>query len=138
MISPCITCKGLQKQNLPTNGAHVTAPLESIEWVNTALSDLRQSSATCRACALLLQGILLHHDRFSRASEDDVRVVAESFQPGSVNDAQLHLSLELRWRQCGDTCVYNDDEDITENHGDRYPDLKLEFFTDRGMFASQC
>lgn len=116
----CKTCKGLQESD----------PASSVEWVNTGLPSLRQSSTGgCRACTLLLQGILLHHDRFAGVKEESIHVVAQSFDPTSGKNAQDHLSVEVRWKEAGDGCCAAGEH----KHDDGYPDLKLEFFTDQGM-----
>ncbi|KAF2246609.1 HET-domain-containing protein [Trematosphaeria pertusa] len=114
----CKTCKGLQESD----------PASSVEWVNTGLPSLRQSSTGgCRACTLLLQGILLHHDRFAGVKEESIHVVAQSFDPTSGKNAQDHLSVEVRWKEAGDGCCAAGEH----KHDDGYPDLKLEFFTDQ-------
>jgi len=128
MVSVCATCKGLQKhlhgESAQENGS------ESLVWVDTTLPKLRSRSTACRACALLLNGVLLHHDRFANINEDNVRITAESFKPKTGKTPQEHLSVELRWKD-------NDDQD--DSHEDDHepptghPDLKLEFFTDGGM-----
>ncbi|ORY16630.1 heterokaryon incompatibility protein-domain-containing protein [Clohesyomyces aquaticus] len=131
MVSVCTTCKGLQKhlQALDT-GIPDTHSAQRLHWVNTTLPGLRRSThGGCRACATLLQGILLHHDRFAGEQEDHIRISAESFiGPGapSDRDAQNHLSVEVRWKDPGGECGNGDEHE----HDDGYPDLKLEFFTD--------
>jgi hypothetical protein len=129
MVSVCATCKGLQKHLHDLDGAQENGT-DSLLWVNTTLPKLRSSSSACRACALLLSGILLHHDRFAGVSEDNVRVTAESFKPKSGKSHQEHLSVELRWKESDDHDGCQDDE---HEHTAGNADLKLEFFTDGGM-----
>ncbi|CAN9326770.1 unnamed protein product [Alternaria sp. RS040] len=125
MVSVCATCKGLQKhlhgESAQENGS------ESLVWVDTTLPKLRSRSTACRACALLLNGVLLHHDRFANINEDNVRITAESFKPKTGKTPQEHLSVELRWKD-------NDDQDDSHEddheHATGHADLKLEFFTD--------
>jgi hypothetical protein len=76
---------------------------------------------------LLLQGILLHHDRFAGIKEEVVRVFAESFPSSGVrkSDGQDHLSVGIRWKGHGDESNGNEHEPE-----EGYPDLKLEFYTD--------
>lgn len=122
----CATCKGLQTHLKALDGANAGA----IQLVNTSLPDLRASAAGCRACTLLLQGLLLHHDRFRNVKEDNIWITAESFKsiPGRIS--QDHLSLEARWKHSRDDDGGEDDE-----HGHAsWPNLKLEFFTDGGKF----
>ena len=129
MVSVCTTCKGLQKhlhgESAQENGS------ESLVWVDTTLSKLRSSSSACRACALLLNGVLLHHDRFANINEDNVRITAESFKPKLGKAPQEHLSVELRWKDNDDQDDCHDDDD--HEHAAGHADLKLEFFTDGGM-----
>jgi hypothetical protein len=121
MVSVCAVCHGLQKHLHGLDSAQENG-IDSLLWVSTSLSNLRLNSA-CRTCALLLNGILLHHDRFAGVDEDSVRVKAESFK-----QRQEHLSVELRWKEDHDEC--QDDE---HEHSAGSADLKLEFFTDGGM-----
>lgn len=99
---------------------------ETLQLVNATLSGLRASSHNCRACALLLDGILLHHERFAGIDEASIRVRAESFPPGLGQSLQDHLSIELRWNEQEDDFGDDQSEDVGS------PDLKLEFFTDQG------
>ncbi|KAH8723185.1 heterokaryon incompatibility protein-domain-containing protein [Phaeosphaeriaceae sp. PMI808] len=122
MVSMCGVCHGLQN-HLMHLGSNQEKVGDALQWVNTSLPSLRASGTSCRACALLLNGILLHHERFSDADEKIIRIKAESFtsKPGRV--FQDHLSVELRWK----------DQDTQQNdqyEPTGYPDLKLEFFTD--------
>ncbi|KAG9188383.1 hypothetical protein G6011_02306 [Alternaria panax] len=125
MVSVCATCKGLQT-HLHGESAQGNRA-DALPWVDTTLPNLRSRSSACRACALLLSGVLLHHDRFANIAEDNVRVTAESFKSKPGKALQEHLSVELRWKD-------NDDQD--DCHGDDqeraagHADLKLEFFTD--------
>ncbi|KAF2128115.1 HET-domain-containing protein [Dothidotthia symphoricarpi CBS 119687] len=124
MVSVCATCKGLQK-HLNTQESEVG----SLRWVSTSLPNLRASAANnrCRACALLLQGILLHHDRFANIREDRIQIMAESFNPRPGRTLQDHLSVEIRWKQLD----HDEGECQAGNHEHTgNPDLKLEFFTD--------
>jgi hypothetical protein len=129
MVSVCATCKGLQKHLHGLDGAQENGT-DSLLWVNTTLPNLRSSSSACRACALLLNGILLHHDRFASVNEERVRVKAESFTPRSAKNSQEHLSVELRWKESNDHDECQDDD---HEHTAVNADLKLEFFTDGGM-----
>lgn len=128
MVSVCASCKGLQKHLHGRDGIQETET-NVLRWVNTSLPNLRTSSASCRACALLLNGILLHHDRFAGQKEGDVWVTAESFKSTSEQTAQDHLSVEVRWRAKEDNDECQDEE---QEHAAGYPDLKLEFFIDEG------
>ena len=123
MVSVCAMCHGLQKHLHGLDGAQENGT-DSLLWINTSLTNLRSSASACtRACALLLNGILLHHDRFAGVNEDSVRVKAESFKK------QGHLSVELRWKESDDHDECQDDE---HEHSAGSADLKLEFFTDGG------
>ena len=125
----CGTCKGLQKQFNAANGAQQTEATAHL--VDASLPDLRASASNCRACALLLQGILLHHDRFRDVKEDGIQITANSFTSTSGNNSQGHLSVEARWKE-----QYEDDDQEDDEHEHTgWPNLKLEFFTDRGRFA---
>ena len=136
MVSVCSVCKGLQIHLRAGDGEQQQPDAESTEplrWLNTTLPNLRRSStAGCRACALLLHGILLHHDRFADAREESVRISAESFPTPAKSepDGQDHLSVSVRWKSQDDDTIIDDNDDL-EPEG--YPDLKLEFFTDSGM-----
>ncbi|KAJ4292692.1 hypothetical protein N0V90_009355 [Kalmusia sp. IMI 367209] len=125
MEEVCATCTGLQK-HLKHPDRNPDTASGAVRWVDTDLSRLRLSSGSCRACALLLQGILLHHSRFASVREDDISIIAKSFHSGRPEKAQDHLSVELRWEECQDDCCEEDDHE----HHEGYPDLKLEFFTD--------
>ncbi|RAR12263.1 het domain-containing protein [Stemphylium lycopersici] len=131
MVSVCATCKGLQKHLHGLNGGQDSGT-ESLVWVNTTLPNLRSSSSTCRACALLVNGILLHHDRFAAIHEDRVRVTAETFNSKLGGNLQDHLSVELRWKESEDPegCQDDDHEHVASN-----ADLKLDFFTDEVFIA---
>jgi hypothetical protein len=124
MVSVCAVCHGLQKHLHGLDGAQENGT-DSLLWINTSLATLRTNSS-CRACALLLNGILLHHDRFAGVNEDSVRVKAESF-----NKQQQHLSVELRWKDRTDD--HDECQDDEHEHSAGSADLKLEFFTDGGM-----
>ena len=129
----CATCKGLQKHLKAIVGAS-EAETGALKLLDASLPDLRASAAGCRACALLLQGILLHHDRFKDVKENDIRITAESFKSIPGRGSYDHLSVEARWKeQHGDDEHEDDDE-----HGNAgWPNLKLEFFTDGGRFPLQ-
>lgn len=129
MVSICANCKGLQK--LRTFDTSIQeSESSSVQWVNTTLPSLRRSSSEgCRACALLLQGILLHHDRFAGVKEEDIKIKAHSYQ--SPDTTQQHLSVALRWNHPDHDCCDDDDHE----HDAGYPDLKLEFFADQGMHS---
>ncbi|KAF3036362.1 hypothetical protein E8E11_002475 [Didymella keratinophila] len=120
----CTTCKGLQKHLKAVDGVQETEA-GALKLVDTSLPDLRASAANCRACALLLQGILLHHDRFRDVKENDIRITAESYKSIPGRSSQDHLSVEARWQDPHDDDVQEEDE-----HGHGWPNLKLEFFTD--------
>ncbi|KAL5119773.1 hypothetical protein ACEQ8H_002379 [Pleosporales sp. CAS-2024a] len=126
MVSVCGTCHGLQKHLKTLDTSHETQG-NTLQWLNTSLPSLRASGAHCRACALLLNGILLHHERFANANEDKIRVKAQSFTSTSPQRNQDHLSVEVRWKEL-DTHL-NYDQDANHEHMG-YPDLKLEFFTE--------
>ncbi|KAF1914234.1 heterokaryon incompatibility protein-domain-containing protein [Ampelomyces quisqualis] len=126
MVSVCGTCHGLQK-HLKNSDTAQEKDNDTLKWADTTLPSLRASGTNCRACALMLNGILLHHERLANISEDSVRIKAETFpsRPGRI--FQDHLSIEVRWKEQGaqhDDCQDDDHEHV------RYPDLKLEFFTD--------
>jgi hypothetical protein len=129
MVSICATCKSLQRQlNAPNDDQDSSSPTV-LQCANTTLPGLRRSAGGCRACALLLQGILLHHDRYPGVEEENIRIVAESYRSSPSEKAQDHLSVDLRWqRQDDESC-----EETAHEHEDGYPDLRLEFFTDGGM-----
>lgn len=132
MVSVCATCKGLQKYPHGLNGAQDSST-ESLVWVNTRLPTLRSSSNACRACALLLNGILPYCDRFAGVAEDRIRVTAESFNSKPDRTLQDHLSVELRWKDNED---HDECQNETHENTTGYADLKLEFFTDGGMHRS--
>ena len=135
MVSVCATCKGLQKHLNPSNNGQDLDELSVVQWVNATLPSLRQStSGGCRACALVLQGILLHHDRFTGVEEEKIRIVAQSYRSGSAGKAQDHLSVDVRWKELPDEGC----EENAHDHEDGYPDLRLEFFTDGGMCLCSC
>lgn len=143
MVSVCATCKGLQLHLRSLDGTFQDSSSSSLIWVNTTLPNLRRSTIVggCRACALILQGILLHHDRFAGVKEDIIRIKAESFTTSDgnhQNSNQGHLSVEVRWKDVhlpqedgdhGDEDDHMDDSD-RHDHDEGYPDLKLEYFTD--------
>ncbi|KZM20285.1 hypothetical protein ST47_g8574 [Ascochyta rabiei] len=122
----CATCKGLQKHLKTLDGAGETETGAS-QLVDTSLPNLRASAASCRACALLLQGILLHHDRFKDVKENVIRITAEAFRSVQGRSSQDHLSVEARWNEQPDDD--DDHEDDDDSHAG-WPNLKLEFFTD--------
>lgn len=124
----CTTCKGLQKHQKAVDGVQETEA-GALKLVDTSLPDLRASAANCRACALLLQGVLLHHDRFRNVKESDICITAESYKSIPGHSSQDHLSVEARWQDPHDDDVQGEDE-----HGHGWPNLKLEFFTDGGKF----
>ncbi|KAF2735778.1 HET-domain-containing protein [Polyplosphaeria fusca] len=128
MVSVCSTCKGLQKHLRALDGGILDT--EQLAWVKTTLPSLRRSTNRgCRACALLLQGILLHHDRFAAVDEESITVTAESF---NTPDTQDHLSVEVRWQgHAAASCNGDDEHEHEHDHDEGYPDLKLEFFTDK-------
>ncbi|KAF2006678.1 HET-domain-containing protein [Amniculicola lignicola CBS 123094] len=129
MVSVCTTCKGLQKHLKALDGADAESVTST--WVNTTIPTLRHSTnGGCRACAVLLQGILLHHDRFEGVKEENVRIKAQSFDTSKGKDAQDHLSVEVRWKELGDGCDDGGHEHEPEEDTG-YPDLKLEFFTNQ-------
>ncbi len=127
MVSVCATCKSLQKHLYGVDSAQENGS-DSLVWVDTTLPNLRSRSNACRACALLLNGVLLHHDRFATINEDNIRVRAETFKPKPEKPPQDHLSVELRWKDDDDQDDCHDHE-----HAAGHADLKLEFFTDGGM-----
>ncbi|KAF2868607.1 heterokaryon incompatibility protein-domain-containing protein [Massariosphaeria phaeospora] len=131
MVSVCATCNGLQKHLRALDGGLQETDSASLRLVNTTLPSLRHSTNRgCRACALLLQGTLLHHERFAGIKEDGIKIKAESFDssnPTSARNAQAHLSVEVRWKAHDGGCCEGDELE----HEESYPDLKLEFFTDQ-------
>src|SRR5690242_8248111 len=128
----CTTCKGLQKHLQPVDDAQKTEA-GALHLVDTSLPELRGSAAGCRACGLLLQGILLHHDHFHHVKETSMRITAESFRPSPERSRQDHLSVEVRWKE-----QHDDDEHEHDYQGHAgWPNLKLEFFTDGGKFPLQ-
>ncbi|KAF2820261.1 HET-domain-containing protein [Ophiobolus disseminans] len=132
MVSVCGSCHGLQK-HLKALEASPETENGTLRLVNTSLLSLRTSGSNCRACALLLNGVLLHHERFAGINEEKVRIQAESFTSTPGRTFQDHLSVELRWKEQD---AHHDDcqDDQHEHLG--YPDLKLEFFTDGGGQSS--
>lgn len=127
-----MTCKALQKHLKAVDGAQETEA-GALRLVDTSLPDLRGSATGCRACGLLLQGILLHHDRFKDVKESDIKITAESFRPEPERSSQDHLSVKVRWKE-----QHDDDEHEHDEQGHAgWPDLKLEFFTDGGKFPPQ-
>ena len=126
MMPVCTLCSGLQKPLKGPGQYGQTDSLSSIRWVDTTLQQLRASSGACRACALLLNGVLFYHGRFATVKENQIRVIAETFQSAHSKTSQDHLSVEVRWKQHEEQC---DDADDHE-HDEGYPDLKLELFTD--------
>jgi hypothetical protein len=130
MVSVCGTCQGLQKH---LRALEVQQDIENgnLPWVNTSLQNLRISGANCRACALLLNGVLLHHDRLAGFKEDRIRIKAETFPTKPGQPFQDHLSVEVRWKEQEED-VHHDGCQEDQHQHDGYPDLKLEFFTDGG------
>lgn len=131
MVSVCGTCQSLQRHLKTLEGPQETEN-GTLQLVNTTLPSLRTSGSNCRACALLLNGILLHHDRFSDINEEKIRVRAESFASTPGRTFEDHLSVEVRWKEQDaehDGCQ----DDQHEHVG--YPELKLEFFTDGGRLV---
>ncbi|KAF2182540.1 HET-domain-containing protein [Zopfia rhizophila CBS 207.26] len=131
MVSVCTTCKGLQK-NLRALDSGIQEPETGpLQWLNTTMPSLRRSTnGGCRACTLLLQGILLHHDRFADVKEEAIKISAESFNSlGATRrkEGQDHLSVEVRWKAIDDGCCDGNEHE----HEKGYPDLKLEFYTDQ-------
>ncbi|KAF2017636.1 HET-domain-containing protein [Aaosphaeria arxii CBS 175.79] len=126
MVSICPNCKGLQNRLGASDLGHGHAP-QRTQWLSTTLPDLELSANEgCRACSLLLQGILLHHHRFAGAKQGDVKIKAESFND---SNAQRHLSVELRWVQ-PDFDIPDQHEMNGDDDSEAHPDLKLEFFVD--------
>jgi hypothetical protein len=139
MVSVCTTCKGLQRHLRALDSGAKDSETEPLQWLNTTLPSLRRSSTNggCRACSLLLQGILLHHDRFADVNEDSIKISAESFNSSEARqgDGQHHLSVEIRWKALGEGCCEGNEHE----HDEGYPDLKLEFYTDKGARdSSNC
>ncbi|KAH7080085.1 heterokaryon incompatibility protein-domain-containing protein [Paraphoma chrysanthemicola] len=132
MVSVCGTCQGLQK-HLKALEAPQETDNDTVQWVNASLPSLRASGGNCRACALLLNGVLLHHERFSGVREDKIRVKAESFSSKPGRNFQDHLSVEIRWKE---EDAHHDECQDNEHEHAGYPDLKLEFFTDEGQQSS--
>jgi len=132
MVSVCGTCQGLQKHLKALENQKETEN-DTLQWVNTSLPSLRASASNCRACALLLNGILLHHERFAGINEHKIRVKAESFTSKPGRTFQDHLSVELRWKEQD---AHHDECQDDQHEHVGYPDLKLEFFTDRGKRPS--
>ncbi|KAF3002648.1 hypothetical protein E8E13_009340 [Curvularia kusanoi] len=120
----CGTCKGLQK-HIKSVDEH-QEPEATTHLVDTSLPNLRASATNCRACALLLQGILLHHDRFKNVKEDGIRITANSLTSTAEHAYQDHLSVEARWNEQQED--FDQEDDDHEYSG--CPNLKLEFFTD--------
>jgi hypothetical protein len=131
MVSVCGTCQGLQK-HLKALENPQEVECDTLQWVNTSLPQLRTSASNCRACALLLNGVLLHHERFAGVKEDTVRLKAESFSSKPGRTFQDHLSVEIRWKE--QDAPQDDCQDDQHEHPG-YPDLKLEFFTDGGRWS---
>ena len=80
---------------------------------------------------MILQGVLLHHDQFVGVSEDKLKISAKSFISGpDKHSVQGHLSVELRWKLRDEA-----EADALElDYEEKYPDLKLEFYTEKGTF----
>lgn len=129
-MSVCATCTGLQRHLREPDRDRTAESPSTVRWVTTTLPQLRISSKECRACALILQGILLHRGLFATIKEDRVRVIAETFYSVRSKTSQDHLSVEVRWKEQLDECDDTDDHD----HEEICPDLKLEFYTDDGKF----
>ncbi|KAF1974207.1 HET-domain-containing protein [Bimuria novae-zelandiae CBS 107.79] len=125
-MAVCATCTGLQK-HLKDPAQDIATGTSSVRWMNATLAHLRASSGGCRACALILNGVLLYHGRFATVKEDKIKVIAESFHSDRTKTLQEHLSVEIRWQEHQDECGDSDDE---HEHEESYPDLKLEFFAD--------
>lgn len=121
----CTTCKGLQKQFKEVDDTR-TPEAGVLHLVDASLPGLRTSAAGCRACGLLVQGILLHHDRFKNVKEDDIKITAKSFSSERERSQQDHLSVDVCWREQHDD---DDHQDNEQGHAG-WPNLKLEFFTD--------
>jgi len=131
MVSVCSTCNGLQTHLRVSDADTGVEAIEPLRWLSSTLPSLRASTtAGCRACALILHGILLHHDRFANIKEEAIRISAESFPSTAKSRArgQDHLSVSVRWG------VQDDDPNDYEPEQEGYPDLKLEFYTDSGTF----
>jgi hypothetical protein len=128
MVSVCATCKGLQKHLHSLDGAQETSS-DKLQWIDASLPTLRSSAAGCKACALVLNGILLHHDRFAGQKEENIKIIAESFSSKPDRKLQDHLSVQVRWSDHEDQ---DDCQDEGHEHNSCYPDLKLEYFTDGG------
>jgi hypothetical protein len=130
MVSVCGTCQGLQKH---LKALEVRQEIENgnLLWVNTTLQNLRTSGSICRACALLLNGVLLHHDRLTGIREEKVRIKAENFPSKPGQTFQDHLSVEVRWKEQEED-AHHDECQADQHEHNGYPDLKLEFFTDGG------
>lgn len=129
MALTCATCQGLQKHLQVFEERDQADRLAAIQWVNTTLPSLRQSSTHCRACALLLQAILLHHSRFSGVEEENIDIVVESFESSAVETAQDHLSIEVTWKSASSSPDAGNEE--------AYPDLKLELYTDQSKTSTE-
>lgn len=130
MVSICDTCHGLQRHLKALENPQETES-DTLQWVNTSLPQLRTSASNCRACALLLNGVLLHHERFAGVKEDTVRLKAESFASKPGRTFQDHLSVEVRWKE--QEAHHDECQDDRHEH-EGYPDLKLEFFSDGGRW----
>jgi hypothetical protein len=126
----CTTCKGLQTHRRAFDGVQETGT-GALQLVDTSLPKLRASAAGCRACAVLLQGILLHYDRFANIRENAIRITVESFESKPGQSSQDHLSVEARWKE-----QHDEDRDEGDEHDHAgWPNLKLEFFTDGGRLS---
>ncbi|KAH6433559.1 hypothetical protein HBI59_174110 [Parastagonospora nodorum] len=125
MVSVCDTCQGLQNHPKALQTS-LDIDIDTLQLVNTSLPNLRTSATSCKACALLLNGILLHHGRFSGIEEDGIRIRAESFA-STRRTNQDHLSVEVRWKE---QYAHNDGSEDDQHEHVCYPDLKLEYFTD--------
>lgn len=131
MVSVCATCKGLQKHLRGFDNPQESAG-DKLQWIDTSLPHLRSSSSNCRGCALVLNGILLHHDRFANQKEENIKIIAESFPPKPERKLQDHLSVSIRWNDAQDQ---DGDQDNEHEYSSCYPDLKVEYFTDGGMYS---
>ena len=122
-MSVCATCASLRVRGKASKDDEERDGNRSVRLVDTTLAQLRGSSGSCRACAVLLNGVLFYHSRFAAVKEDETKITADVFPSKALQD---HLTVNVRW-----TSHEEESDDMEEHeHEEDYPDLKLEFFTD--------
>lgn len=127
-MSICATCGNLRARGEALGGDEERDGDTAVRLVDATLAQLRLSSGGCRACAVLLNGVLFYHNRFATIKEEDIKITAETFPSKALQD---HLSVDVRWKFHDEESGHMDVEDGGDDeHKESYPDLRLEFFTD--------